>query len=129
MSRPKHARCRTRMAMILAGAVAAIAAATALTLVVGACVAAANSYNVYACYAGQNSYLNPGDSAISWAPANNNGSSYYDPYDQCGGTTNGFGVISRSGDWAPVGDYGEVYFQAPPGLRIQQVQLWRSLVD
>jgi hypothetical protein len=91
--------------------------------------AAARSYDVYACYAGQGAYLNPGDSAASWTLADNNGSAYYDPYDQCGGTTNGFGVISRSGYTAPAGDYGEVYFQAPPGLRIQQVQLWRSLID
>ena len=107
----------------------AVAGAVTLILAVGVSLARANSYDVYACYAGQNSYLNPGDSAASWTLANNNGSGFYDPYDQCGGTTNGFGVISRSGDTAPPGDYGEVYFQAPPGLRIQQVQLWRSLID
>jgi hypothetical protein len=84
---------------------------------------------VYACYAGQGTYLNPGDSAASWTQANNNGAAYYDPYDQCGGSTNGFGVISRSGYTAPAGDYGEVYFQAPEGLHIRQVQLWRSLID
>ena len=91
--------------------------------------ARANSYEVDACYAGQGTYLNPGDSAASWTLSDNNGSAYYDPYDQCGATSNGLGVISRSGDYAPTGDYGEVYFQAPPGLHIRQVQLWRSLID
>jgi len=92
--------------------------------------AAANSYDVYACYAGQGTYLNPGDSAISWSLANNNGTAYYLPYDQCGsGGPNGLGVISRSGYIAPAGDDGEVYFEAPSGLRISRVQLWRSLYD
>jgi hypothetical protein len=104
--------------------------ATLLMRAGGAPVAAANSYNVYACYAGQGTYLNPGDSAASWALANNNGAAYYLPYDQCGsGGPNGFGVISRSGYTAPAGDEGEVYFQAPAGLHIRQVQLWRSLFD
>ena len=82
-------------------------------LAAGARVAGANSYDVYACYAGQGTYLNPGDSAISWSLANNNGTAYYLPFDQCGATDNGFGVISRSGYTAPAGDYGEVYFEAP----------------
>ena len=107
----------------------AVAAAVTLILAAGPGVAGANSYDVYACYAGQDSYLNPGDSAASWTLANNNGGGFYYPYDQCGGSTNGFGVISRSGYTAPAGDYGEVYFQAPQGLRIHQVQLWRSLID
>lgn len=104
--------------------------ATLLMCAGGAPVAAANSYNVYACYAGQGTYLNPGDSAASWTLANNNGAAYYLPYDQCGsGGPNGFGVISRSGYTAPAGDEGEVYFQAPAALHIRQVQLWRSLFD
>lgn len=92
--------------------------------------AAANSYDVYACYAGQGSYLNPGDSATSWTLSNNNGTNFYLPYDQCGsGGPNGFGVISRSGYIAPAGDYGEVSFTAPAGLHIRRVQLWRDLYD
>ena len=99
------------------------------TFAAAAPTASANSYDVYACYAGQGSYLNPGDSAASWTLSDNNGSAYYDPFDQCGATANGFGVISRSGDYAPPGDYGQVYFQAPTGLHVRQVQLWRSLID
>jgi hypothetical protein len=102
---------------------------TLLILAVNVPVTAANSYDVYACYAGQGTYLNPGDSAVSWSMANNNGTSFYLPYDQCGGSTNGFGVISHSGYIAPAGDYGEVYFEAPGGLRISRVQLWRALYD
>ena len=109
-------------------AVAAFSAANASALTIGARLAAANSYNVYACYAGQGTYLNPGNSAASWALSTDN-ANYYEPYDQCGGTTNGVGVISHSGYTAQAGDYGEVYFQAPEGLHIRQVQLWRSLID
>jgi hypothetical protein len=103
-----------------------VAAALASTTSVAA---TADSYDVYACYAGQGTYLNPGDSAVSWSLAENNGSAYYLPFDQCGGSDNGFGVISRSGYIAPAGDYGEVSFEAPAGLRISRVQLWRSLYD
>ena len=92
--------------------------------------ASANSYDVYACYAGAGTYLNPGNSAASWTLADNDGSAYYLPYDQCGsGGANGFGVISHSGYVAPAGDYGEVVFQAPAGLHLRRVQLWRSLFD
>ena len=103
------------MAVIATCTVAAV-----LMLAAGARVADANSYDVYGCYAGQGTYLNPGDSAISWSLADNNGAAYYLPYDQCGsGGPNGFGVISRSGYIAPAGDYGEVYFEAPNGIANQ----------
>jgi len=108
-------------------AVAALGVVTLLAL--GAPTAKANSYDVYACYAGQGTYLNPGDSATSWSLAGNNGGAFYLPFDQCGGSENGFGVIAHSGYTAPVGDYGEVFFEAPSGLRIERVQLWRSLYD
>jgi hypothetical protein len=109
--------------------VIAVLLAAAAVAAVWPAPAAANSYDVYACYAGQGTYLNPGDSAASWTLSDNNASTYYDPFNQCGATFNGFGVISRSGGYAPIGDYGEVYFQAPPGLHVRQVQLWRSLID
>jgi hypothetical protein len=123
MRHPEHWRRYTRITASTFGVAAAIVLAT------GARVAAGNSYDVYACYAGQGTYLNPGDSAVSWALSDNNGSAYYLPFDQCGATDNGFGVISRSGDIAPAGDYGEVSFEAPAGLSISRVQLWRSLYD
>ncbi len=120
---------RTRavhLAVVIVVSTVGVAAALASTTSVAA---TADSYDVYACYAGQGTYLNPGDSAVSWSLAENNGSAYYLPFDQCGGSDNGFGVISRSGYIAPAGDYGEVSFEAPAGLRISRVQLWRSLYD
>ena len=120
---------RTRavhLAVVIVVSTVGVAAALASTTSVAA---TADSYDVYACYAGQGTYLNPGDSAVSWSLADNNGSAYYLPFDQCGGSDNGFGVISRSGYIAPAGDYGEVSFEAPAGLRISRVQLWRSLYD
>jgi primosomal replication protein N len=110
-------------------AVAALGVVTLLAFGAGPPAAIANSYDVYACYAGQGTYLNPASSATSWSLANNNASAFYLPFDQCGGSDNGFGVISHSGYTAPVGDYGEVFFEAPSGLRIERVQLWRSLYD
>ncbi len=110
-------------------AVAALGVVTLLALGARPPTAMANSYDVYACYAGQGTYLNPGDSAVSWSLANNNASAFYLPFDQCGGSDNGFGVIAHSGYTAPAGDYGEVFFEAPSGLRIERVQLWRSLYD
>jgi hypothetical protein len=104
--------------------------AATITLAAPAPLALANSYDVYACYAGQGTYLNPGFSAASWAAANNNGTNYYYPYDQCGsGGPNGFGIISRSGYIAPAGDYGQWSFTAPTGLHVREVQLWRALFD
>ena len=120
---------RTRavhLAVVIVVSMVGVAAALASTTSVAE---TADSYDVYACYAGQGTYLNPGDSAVSWSLAENNGSGYYLPFDQCGGSDNGFGVISRSGYIAPAGDYGEVFFEAPAGLRISRVQLWRSLYD
>jgi hypothetical protein len=100
-----------------------------LAMAVAAASASANSYDVYACYAGQGTYLNPDDSAASWTLSDNNGAAYYLPFNQCGGSSNGFGVISRSGYLAPSGDFGEVYFKVKGGLHIRRVQLWRSMFD
>jgi len=118
----KHGQLGARIAAVfLAGGVFALGFASC---------AQANSYDVYACYAGQNTYLNPGFSAASWVASNNNGANYYYPYDQCGsGGPNGFGIISRSGYVAPADDYGQWSFTAPTGLHIREVQLWRALFD
>jgi hypothetical protein len=102
-------------------------------LVAGASAAnaSANSYDVYACYAGAGTYVNPGASAASWTlRANNPTADAYLPYNQCGSRgPNGFGVISHSGYVAPAGEWGAVDVQAPEALHIRRVQLWRSLYD
>jgi hypothetical protein len=53
-------------------------------------------------------------------------SSYFHAFDQCGGSENGFGVISLSGYQAPNGTSGEVSFSAPEGTRLERVRLWRT---
>ena len=111
--------------------VLSIAAAASAAVLAGAFPAGAraNNYDVYACYAGQGTYLDPGNSATAWTLSSND-TNYYLPYDQCGSDgPNGFGLISRGGYTAPSGDSGQVAFTAPAGLHIRQVQLWRSLID
>src|SRR4051812_5837612 len=85
----------------------------------------AGTYDVYSCYAGADSFRNPGANASAWAKASDpNG--FYSAFDQCGSTDSGFGVISLTGYQAPNGTWGEVSFSAPSGTRIERVRFWRE---
>jgi Ig domain of plant-specific actin-binding protein len=91
--------------------------------------ARANHYDVYACYAGQGTYLNPSSSAVSMQFTDNNSGTRYLAYDQCGQTASGIGAISRSGFAASSGQEAQVSFTAPSPLHVERAQLWRALYD
>src|SRR4051794_1488187 len=106
-----------RRLMLPAAVVAGLAAAVP--------AAVAGTYDVYSCYAGADSFRNPGANASAWVKRSDpNG--WYGAFDQCGSTDNGFGVISLTGYQAPSGAWGEVSFSAPDGTRIERVRLWRE---
>jgi hypothetical protein len=123
MSKLKSSKRRRRRVRISASTLGVV---VVFVSTLGAHAADANSYDVYACSAGQGSYLNPSGSAASWTLVDHD-ANYY-PYDQCP-APNGFGIISVGGYIAPQGDYGQVSFTAPGSLRIGEVQMWRSLFD
>jgi len=87
--------------------------------------ASAGTYDVYSCYAGGDSFLNPSFNASAWAKTSDPGD-FFRAFDQCGQTESGLGVISHSGFQAPKGTFGEVRFTAPEGTRVERVRLWRT---
>jgi hypothetical protein len=99
---------------------------TAVAALAAAPMARAGTYDVYSCWAGHDSFRNPNANASAWAKINDNVGGQYSSFDQCGTHPNGMGVISVGGYEAPAGRYGEVAFSAPPGTRVQAVQLWRT---
>src|SRR3712207_2292585 len=96
----------------------------ALLFFVLAGVARGGTYDVYSCWAGADSFRNPGANAGAWTKSVND--HHFLPFDQCGASENGFGVISQGGDFSPPGAQGEVAFPAPDGTRIERVRLWRT---
>src|SRR5947209_16478431 len=81
-------------------------------------LARAGTYDVYSCWAGADSFRNPGANASAWGKTSAQGDRYQ-PFDQCGsGTGNGFGVASVSGYDAPQGLRGDATFAAPEGAAV-----------
>ena len=98
-----------------------------------ACIpaASAGTYDVYSCWAGAGSYLNPDASGVAWTADDSHAtlggtSRYYRAYDDCRGATGAFGTASIPGGAAPSGVYAESRFASPDGTRIERVRLWRA---
>ena len=87
--------------------------------------ARAGTYDVYSCWAGSDSFRNPGANATAWGKAGDPGGRY-GSFDQCGASDNGMGAIAYSGYQAPNGANAEVGFGAPAGTTIQHVRMWRT---
>jgi hypothetical protein len=112
---------------ICAAALAVAVAVLAAAFVPGA---AAQTYEVYSCWAGSGTYLNPNASSAAWVlddarGTKGSGVSYYRAFDECGATDGGMGAMSIPGSEAPDDVYAEARFNSPDGTRIQRVQLWR----
>src|SRR4051794_21276398 len=90
-----------------------------------ATAANAGTCDVYSCYAGASDFHNPGANATAWTRRDDPGDQYQ-AFDQCGSTSNGFGVISIGGYQAPANAYGEVSFTAAPGTKVERLRLWRD---
>jgi hypothetical protein len=108
---------------------AAIAALAVLPGLVSA--AHAGTYDVYSCWAGAGSYLNPDASGAAWNADDSHAtlggtSRYYRAYDECNGAGGSFGAASIPGSAAPAGVFAESRFASPDGTRIQRVRLWRT---
>src|SRR3954465_14328988 len=87
--------------------------------------ARAGTYDVYSCWAGSDSFRNPGANGSAWGKTSDPGGRY-GAFDQCGGSDNGLGVIALSGFQAPVNSFGEVSFSAPAGAHVERLRLWRT---
>src|SRR3954451_5609485 len=87
--------------------------------------ASAGTYDVWSCWAGADSFRNPGANGSAWTKSTNE-AGRFQPFDQCGGTDNGLGVIAVSGYDAVGGQWGEVSFGAAPGTQIVGLRLWRT---
>src|SRR3954453_6685366 len=79
--------------------------------------ASAGTYDVWSCWAGADSFRNPGGNGSAGAKTTDPGARFQ-AFDQCGGTDNGLGVISVSGYDAGGGQWGEVGFAAAGGTRL-----------
>jgi hypothetical protein len=102
-----------------------IPACALLALLVSVPIARAGTYDVYGCWAGSDSFRNPGANASAWGKTGDPGGRY-GAFDQCGGSDNGLGVIAYSGYPAPNGASAEVSFGAPAGTRIERLRMWRT---
>src|SRR3954469_97184 len=87
--------------------------------------ASAGTYDVWSCWAGNDSFRNPGANGSAWTKSSNE-PGRFQAFDQCGGSDNGLGVIALSGYDAVAGQYGEVSFSAAAGTQIVGVKLWRT---
>src|SRR5690349_4545926 len=97
-----------------------------LLMLAGPAVARAGTYDVYSCYAGADSFRNPGANASAWAKTSNAGDRFQ-PFDQCGsGSGNGFGVIAVGGYDTGSGTSGEASFSASDGTVVTRLRLYRT---
>src|SRR3954470_19155079 len=94
--------------------------AVGLALLCAPGIARAGSYDVFGCWAGSDSFRNPGANGSAWTKSSPS-PDRFGAFDQCGSTANGLGVISHSGYDAPPGAYGEVSFAAAAGTVITRV--------
>src|SRR4051812_50003471 len=97
----------------------------ALFAVLPAADARAGTYDVYSCWAGSDSFRNPGANASAWGKLGDPGGRY-GAFDQCGGSDNGMGVIAVSGEQAANGAYGEVGLAAPATTHVERIRMWRT---
>src|SRR3954454_14959556 len=88
-------------------------------------LARAGTYDVYSCWAGSDSFRNPGANGSAWTKTSDP-NAQYEAFGQCGSTDNGMGVIAKGGYEAPAGRYGEVSFTAASGTRVVGLRLWRT---
>ena len=87
--------------------------------------ASAGSYDVWSCWAGSDSFRNPGANGSAWVKSSPNDDRFH-AFDECGATDVALGVIARSGYDALSGQHGEVTFSAAPGTQIVALKLWRT---
>ena len=102
-------------------------ATLAAALVVPAGLAKANTYDVYACWAGAGTFHNPNVSSAAWLKDRSHEGGHFAVDDDCAtNTTSGsMHILSVSGSAAARGQYGELTFSAPPGTTIAGASLWR----
>ena len=102
------------------------------TLVVALLIAAAqtanaNTYDVYSCWAGADTFRNPNASSAAWTKDQSAAGGHFTSGDDCG--TNGYSgairVASMTGALAYRGQYTELAFTAPPGTTLAGASLWR----
>ena len=102
-------------------------ATLAVALLVPAGLAKANTYDVYACWAGAGTFHNPNVSTAAWLKDHSHEGGRFAVNDSCGtNTTSGsMNIMSVSGAPAANGQYGELSFSAPAGTTIAGASLWR----
>jgi hypothetical protein len=111
-----------------------IALAIAAATLIAAPAASGGTYDVYSCWAGAGSYLNPNASGVAWTADDSHATlggtkRYYRAFDECPGATGALGTASIPGEPAPSGVYAESRFASPDGTRIERVRLWRAAYD
>src|SRR3954471_7574418 len=89
----------------------------AASLLVPAAVADANTYDVYSCWAGADTYRNPNASSAAWTKDETAAAGRFTAHEDCAtNSTNGaMTVISLSGYSAKLGDLARLAFTAPTG--------------
>jgi hypothetical protein len=99
----------------------------ALALLTSAAPAAANTYDVYSCWAGAGTFRNPNASSAAWTLDQANSGSHFAPNNDCGlnSTSGSMSVVSLTGDIAPQGQYAGWNFAAPAGTTLATARLWR----
>jgi hypothetical protein len=101
---------------------------TLAVALLSAAPARANTYDVYSCWAGADTFHNPNASSAAWAMDQAGSGGHFTAHQDCGtnGTNGAMTVISMSGYDAGLNEHARLVFTAPPNATISRVQLWRN---
>jgi hypothetical protein len=96
-------------------------------LLIPAAQAKANTYDVYSCWAGANTFRNPNASSAAWAKDQSSAGGHYATGDDCGtnSASGSMNIESLLGDLATRGQSAELTFTAPAGTTLAGANLWR----
>jgi hypothetical protein len=89
--------------------------------------AAANTYDVYSCWAGAGTFHNPNASSAAWAMDQAYAAGHFVPNNDCGlnATSGSMSVVSLTGDLAAQGQYAGWIFNSPTGTTLAGARLYR----
>src|SRR5258705_9723796 len=99
----------------------------AVALLVPAAVADANTYDVYSCWAGADTYRNPNASSAAWTKDQGAAGGHFATGNDCGvnATSGSMSIVSLTGDLATRGQHAEWAFSAPVGTSLAAARVWR----
>jgi hypothetical protein len=106
----------------------ALAATTTALLLLIPAAAHANTYDVYSCWAGYGTFHNPNASSAAWTRDQASSGGHFGNHEDCGvnPTDGAMLILSQGTTAAKVGEFARLKLDAPIGLSVGLVQVWRN---